>query len=289
MRVAAQRLVVSQPAVSASVAALQSELGVRLVERDGRGLRLTQAGMVLAGYGRRILGLWEEAASATVAAVDPEQGRLRLAAVTTAGEHIVPALLASFREDHPKVEVVLEVGNRTRVWDLLGNGDVDLAIGGRPPQGGDLVSLAEAGNDLVMVSRTQRGGGEAGSPRSVSVAELARSTWLVREQGSGTRATAEELIEQLGIAPALLSLGSNGALREAAMVGLGIALVSRAAVSRQLADGVLEEWRAGPLPLSRPWHLVARAAGELSLTAALFVEHLLGHEWAATGRGPRPG
>ena len=108
VREAAQRLVVTQPAVSASVAALQAELGVALVERQGRGLRLTAAGIILADYGKRILGLLDEARVATVAGADPERGRLRLAAVTTAGEHVVPHVLASFREAHPEVEVVLE-------------------------------------------------------------------------------------------------------------------------------------------------------------------------------------
>jgi DNA-binding transcriptional LysR family regulator len=110
----------------------------------------------------------------------------------------------------------------------------------------------------------------------VTVGELARHVWLVREAGSGTRATADELLEELGIEPARLTMGSNGALRESAMVGLGVALISRVAVARQLSEGTLEEWRAGPLPLSRSWHLAARGRRQLPATAALFVEHLLG-------------
>ncbi|MGH9070952.1 MAG: LysR family transcriptional regulator [Acidimicrobiales bacterium] len=281
VREAAERLYVSQPAVSSVLAGLQGELGVPLVERDGRGLRLTAAGQVLAAHGRRLLGMWEAAIAATVAQSDPEQGSLRLAAVTTAGEHLIPALLAIFRQKHPNVEVVLEVGNRARVWDLLDRGVVDLAIGGRPPPGGRLVNLAETDNYLVVVSAPDPTSPPRG-PRQVSVDELARRTWLVRERGSGTRATADELLEELGIAPAHLTLGSNGALRESAALGLGIALVSRAAVSRELGDGTLEEWRAGPLPLRRGWHLVARAGGDLSATAALFRDHLRGEEsgWA---------
>ena len=278
VREAAKRLFVTQPAVSATIAALQSELGVQLVERDGRGLRLTAAGEVLAGYGRRIIGLWEEAALATVAGADPERGRLRLAAVTTAGEHLVPAVLASFRQEHPHVEGVLEVGNRSHIWDLLSNGEVELAIGGRPPQGSVLASLATADNDLVVVNapgRSPAAGTGARRWRQVTVAELARYTWLVRELGSGTRSTAEELFEELGITPSLLTLGSNGALRESAIVGLGVALISRAAVTRQLSEGSLEELRAGPLPLQRPWNLVARRDGTLPATAGLFVDHLL--------------
>jgi DNA-binding transcriptional LysR family regulator len=283
VREAAERLYVSQPAVSSVLGGLQAELKVALVERDGRGLRITPAGQVLAAHGRRLLGLWDAAIAATVAQSDPERGSLRLAAVTTAGEHLVPALLATFRKAHPDVEVILEVGNRARVWDLLDRGAVDLAIGGRPPLGGRLENLAETDNHLVVVSAPD--GDRPAGPRQVSIAELAQRTWLVRERGSGTRSTADELLETLGIAPAHLTLGSNGALRESAALGLGIALVSRAAVARELADGTLEEWRAGPLPLRRGWHLVARTGGDLSATAALFRDHLLGDAsgWAPAG------
>lgn len=282
VREAAERLYVSQPAVSSVLAGLQAELGVPLVEREGRGLRLTPAGQVLASHGRRLLGLWEAAVVATVSQADPERGSLRLAAVTTAGEHLVPPQLATFRQAHPDAEVILEVGNRNRVWDLLDHGRVDLAIGGRPPVGGRLANLAEADNHLVVVA-APNGEPPPGGVRQVGVAELARRTWLVRERGSGTRATADELLEELGIDPPQLTLGSNGALRESVAVGLGIALVSRAAVARELADGTLEEWRAGPLPLLRSWHLVARGDGDLPGTAALFRNHLLGAQtgWRA--------
>ncbi len=272
VREAAERLFVSQPAVSSVLAALHEELGVHLVERDGRGLRLTEAGTVLAGYGRRLLGLWDEAVTATVARADPERGRLRLAAVTTAGEHVLPPLLASFRTLHPNVEVVLEVGNRSRVWELLTFGAADLGVGGRPPVGGRIVSEATADNELVVVSapplRRRKG------PRRVLLSDLAAQTWLVRERGSGTASTVDELLAELGIVPPRLTVGSNGAIRESVMVGLGIALLSRHAVARELDDGRLEEWRYGPLPLHRSWHLVARGGEEIPATAALFRDHV---------------
>lgn len=283
VREAAQRLVVSQPAVSSVLASLQAELGVRLVEREGRGVRLTPAGSVLAGYGRRILGLWEEAVAATEAQGEPERGRLRLAAVTTAGEQVVPGLLTLFRRSYPAVDVTLDVGNRSRVWDMLQHGGVDLAIGGRPPAGSGLASLASCDNELVLVSAPD---GAAGGCRQVTVEELARRTWLVREPGSGTGSTADELLAELGIEPPRLTLGSNGALRESALVGLGIALISRAAVARQLEDGALEEWRAGPLPLRRSWHLVERSGGPLPPTAGLFYRCVVaaGEGWVESSR-----
>jgi DNA-binding transcriptional LysR family regulator len=278
VRGAAETLYVSQPAVSSALASLQAELGVALVQREGRGLRVTPAGQVLAGYGRRVLGLLEEAAVATVASAAPERGRLRLAAVTTAGEQVVPPSLTSFRARHPEVAIRLEVGNRQRTWELLASHGADLAIGGRPAPGGDLVSLAARDNQLVVVAPPPWGGGD------VTLSQLAEATWLMREPGSGTRATAEELHEDLGINPQTLTLGSNGAIVESVKAGLGVALVSLDAASRELDAGNVVEWRAGPLPLRRRWHLVARAGEALPATAGLFVAHLTSEgQWSAAG------
>jgi len=274
VRAAAEALVVSQPAVSAALGSLQRELGVPLVVRDGRGLRITKSGIVLARYAQRLLGLLEEAASATKAEADPEVGTLRLAAVTTAGEHVVPAMLATFRREYPRVEVSLEVGNRTRIWELLSGHRADLAVGGRPAPGSGLVTLAERPHELVVVSAPVEPTSGARRPRAVTAAELGGRTWLVRESGSGTRATADELLADLGLKPALLTVGSNGAIAESVRVGLGVALLSRDAVARQLEDGSLEELRAGPLPLHRLWCIVGRGGEELPATAGLFLAHV---------------
>ena len=93
VRAAAEELVVTQAAVSASLAAMQKSLGVQLLRPDGRGLRLTSAGEEYAAYVHRVLGLLDEARRAAVAATDPDRGELRVAAVTTAAEQIVPGLL----------------------------------------------------------------------------------------------------------------------------------------------------------------------------------------------------
>ena len=152
VRAAAQQLVVTQAAVSASLAALQRSLGVPLLQPDGRGLRLTRAGQAYAGYVRRILGLLDEAGLAATAAADPEHGELRIAAVTTAAEQIVPGLLGGFRSRHPRMGVRLEAGNRERVRALLDRHQVDLVLGGRPEPGWDVRVLAVRPHQLVVVA-----------------------------------------------------------------------------------------------------------------------------------------
>jgi len=275
VRQAASQLMVSQPAVSAAVAALQRDLGVALVAREGRGLVLTPAGRVFASYARQILGLLEEGRAAAAGQLHPERGRVRLAAVTTVGEHVLPRFLAAFRASWPQAEVVLEVCNRSRVWELLGYREVDLVIGGRPPAGDHFRTLATRPNRLVVVAPVRgQPGPDMDGVRQVGTAELAAQVWLLREPGSGTRSIAEELFEELGISPPTLTLGSNGAVRESVRAGLGVTLISRDAVARELGDRALEEWHAPGLPLRRAWHVVGRAGEALPPTAGLFLAGL---------------
>jgi DNA-binding transcriptional LysR family regulator len=287
VRAAAQQLVVTQAAVSASLAALQKSLGVALLRPDGRGLRLTDAGEAYAGYVRRILGMLDEAGLAAAAAADPDRGELRIAAVTTAAEQILPGLLGGFRARHPQIGVRLEAGNRDRVRALLDRHQVDLVLGGRPEPGWDVQVQAVRAHELVvvaapslaasMIAVDERPPAAADQPRSTEaglLAWLARQAWLLREPGSGTRASTDALLVDLDIAPLTLMVGSNGAIKESASVGLGVTLVSRDAVAAEIASARLVELPVPGTPLHRDWYLVAHP-GTLPPAAARLVASVL--------------
>jgi DNA-binding transcriptional LysR family regulator len=277
VRAAAGRLSVTESAISAAVAALQSDLGAVLLERDGRGVRLTEAGVVYAGYARQVLGLLEEGAVAVSRGSDPEEGSLRLGVVTTAAEYLVPGLLASFRREHPGVEVTLEVGVRDHVHELLATHQLDLVIGGRPPRGRGLVTRAMRRNALVVVAAPQVPAGSGA---------LAGATWLLREPGSGTRDSTLALLDSLELRPPLLAVGSHGAVVASAVLGLGVALVSQDAVAPHLASGALALVPVRGTPLARPWHAVTGRAP--TATTRLFVSHLLDQHAAADLAFSRP-
>jgi LysR family transcriptional regulator, low CO2-responsive transcriptional regulator len=299
VRAAAAELVVTQAAVSASLATLQRALALQLVQPDGRGLRLTAAGVAYADHVRRALGLLGEAGRAAAAAADPEHGELCIAAVTTAAEQIVPALLAGFRRRHPDVGVLLEAGNRERVTALLEQHQVNVLIGGRPQPGLEVTVQAVRPHQLVVVAapalsgRTGSGGRASGGAGHGPAADqalltwLARQTWLLREPGSGTRAATQALLADLDITPLTLTVGSNGAIRESAGVGLGVTLVSRDAIEAEAAAGRLAELRVPGTPLHRDWHLVTRP-GPLTATATWLVQEALrSGGFAAAGNAVR--
>lgn len=256
VRAAAAERVVSEPSVSAAVSALERELGVALVERQGRGLRLTAAGATFAQAAAAALAELTRGGEAARAAAGAGSAVLRLAAVTTAGESVVPALLGRFRQGHPEIEVRLQVGNRARVLALLAAREADVAIGGRPPERGAIAGRPAIPNELVVVAA--RGHRLAGV-RRLRAADVADEVWLLREEGSGTRETTLELFARLGISPEhRLTLGSNGAVTQGALAGLGVTLVSKVAVQAELRSGRLRALPLPGLPLRRPWYALTR-------------------------------
>lgn len=249
---AADELVVTQPSVSAAVAALSREIGADLTVRAGRGVRPSAAGAAFAPYAADVIGLLEEGARAAREAAGAAERELRIAAVNTAGEHIVPPLMEAFGALHPDVAMTLDVGNRARVFDLLIGHEVDIAIAGRPAAGG-VTGTPFLDNPIVLVTA-------AADPlarrRRVTLDELADRAWLMREDGSGTRALTEEFLAGHDLRPRTLTLGSNGAIKQAARAGIGVALQSRLAIGLELELGVLATIPLDvPLP-RRQWYLL---------------------------------
>ncbi len=130
---AAQEMHLTQPAVSIQIGILEESAGTKLLERSGRGIRLTEAGELLAGYAARILDLWREAGEEMATLQGVFAGTLRVGAVTTA-EYLLPPLLVAFANLNPQVKVKLQVGNRDEIVRRLAAQEVDLAIMGRQPE-----------------------------------------------------------------------------------------------------------------------------------------------------------
>ncbi|CAG7641199.1 LysR family transcriptional regulator [Rhodococcus opacus] len=261
VRGAAAQLHVSEPAVSAAMTHIQKQLGVSLLAKTGRGIRLTDAGQVYAGYCRTILGLLDEAPAAVQKA---EEGRLRIGAVATASEYVLLRPLASFRRRYPDIDLTLSVLPRDELFLELQYHETDLVIAGRPPRDSGLVIRARRPSSLVVV----------GSPGRFP--DPAVATWLLRGHGSGTRDTTLSLLDQLQISPPTLTLGTHGTVLAAAREGLGVTLVHADAIERDRQKGLLEVLAVEGTPLDRPWHVITTKTP--TPTARLFVRHITDQE-----------
>jgi DNA-binding transcriptional LysR family regulator len=266
---AAQRLFVSAAAVSAAIGSLEREIGVRLLERVGRGVRLTPAGELFVEYARRIEGLEEEALVRVRSLGDPEGGVLRIGAVATVGEELLPRWLSAFRAVHPRVSVLLEVANKARLLELLRAHRLDLVVAGRPPLGERLRIVATRPHQLLLCAGATWAKEWFGSATRILPAEAEAVTWLKREEGSGTRASTDEVLAALEIQPPSLTIGSNLAIKRGVELGLGVAVLSSDLVARELERGELVSLPLGPLPSVRRWCLIVSTEETPGPVAAL--------------------
>lgn len=265
---AADELIVTQPSVSAAVSALSRELGVELTERVGRSVRPSPAGEAFAPYAADVMGLLEQGGRAAREAGEAAGKELRIAAVTTAGEYIVPPLVEPFSSRHPEIALSVDVGNRERVFERVRTHRSDVAIGGRPPSEG-VTGEPFLDNPVAIITAA---GDPLAARRSVPIAELGQRPWLLREEGSGTRTMTEEFLASNDLRPAILTLGSNGAIKQAARVGMGVSLQSRLAAELELELGLLATIDVDvPLPM-RQWYLLRAEHGPVRQPVEQFLE-----------------
>jgi LysR family transcriptional regulator, low CO2-responsive transcriptional regulator len=266
---AADDLYVTQPSVSAAVSALSKELGVELMERLGRSVELSAAGKAFAPFAANVLGLLDQGGRAAREAAGAAARELRIAAVTTAAEHIVPQLVQEFSARRPELTLTLDVGNRERVFREVANHGADVAIGGRPPATGQLSGEPFLDNPIQLITAPDD---PLARRRSVPVEELGGRPWLLREPGSGTRAMTEEFLAGHELDPQMLTIGSNGAIKQAARAGLGVSLQSRAATALELKHGLLATISLRePLP-ERQWFALWPSTGPLREPAREFLD-----------------
>jgi DNA-binding transcriptional LysR family regulator len=266
---AADELHVTQPSISAALAALRREVGVELTQRAGRGIALTSAGEAFRPYAADVLGLLDQGRRAAAEAADRVQRTLRLVAVATAAEYLVPPMLREFTRLHPEVGITLEVANRNTVFERVGSHEADVGIGGRPPPDGRVVGTPFTANPLVVIAAPDDPLVRA---RSVPVESLGERTWLQREPGSGTRELVTDFLHVHGLRPQMLTLGSNGAIKQAVQLGLGITLQSRIAVEQELRDARLGRITVrGGLP-KREWFALRAPASPTRPAVAAFLD-----------------
>ena len=271
---AADELVVTQPSVSAAITALSHELGTPLLERNGRGVRPTPAGAAFTPFATDVIGLLEKGRRAASEAAATAERVLRIAAVTTAAESFVPGLMRAFSITHPDVRLALSVGNRGQVLDMLIRHEADVAFGGRPPADERVQARTLRPNELVLIGAPDD---PLAGDRTVRPPQLAGRTWLLREPDSGTRSANEDFLSDFDLEAETLTVGSNGAIRQAARIGLGISFLSRDAVASDLDAGLLGVIPVEPAPAPRDWHVMRAAVGPARPLLDEFIDFVTAH------------
>ncbi|HEY2587974.1 MAG TPA: LysR substrate-binding domain-containing protein [Tepidisphaeraceae bacterium] len=281
----AERLLVSQPAVSQQVGELEAALGTQLFDRLPKGVRLTAAGEVLASYARRLAAIEQEAERAMQEVRGLRRGRLAVGASTTIGAYLLPRLLGEFRRQHPSVELEVDVANTESIRRKVTEGQLDLGLteGAVGDETGELESRAFFEDELVAVAPPDHP--LLKNRRATAKAFCARPM-VMRERGSGTREVIERALAGKGLAvePTLV-LASTEAIKATVAAGVGVAFVSRLAVGLEQETGRLARVPLADLSIHRPLHLLRLKSKSQSAATAAFLSLL--NERPAPKRGPK--
>jgi LysR family transcriptional regulator, low CO2-responsive transcriptional regulator len=271
---AARELHLTQPAVSQQVRLLEDEVGMPLFEKIGRKVQLAPAGAELLRYAAQTLELMREASEALAAMRGLKRGFLKLAAVSTA-KYFAPSLLSAFRPAYPEVTIKFDVGNREEIIKQLAANETDLVIMGRPPRELDTIAAPFAQHPLVIIAAPDH---PLAARKRIPLKQLAGEPFLIREEGSGTRASMEHVFRERNV-PIRVSMevSSNETIKQAVMAGMGISFISAHTVGLELAAGKLVCLDIVGLPIVRDWYVMYLRDKHLAPIAAAFREFLLEH------------
>jgi len=256
-RKAAERLFLTQPAVTLQIQALEEDLAARLFDRAGGRVSLTPQGTRLLSYARKISSLASAAEQELASAVDRVSGPLPLGVSTTIAQYVLPQLLGAFLAEYPQVQLSLHSGNTSAIVDLLVEEKVAVGLIEGPARKRAVRAEPFMEDELVLIAPPQF------APHRLPLRQLTASTLLLREQGSGSRRVVETALSRAGVRTKsfrrVMHLDSTEAIKSAVQVGLGLGFVSRWAIAKELELRAIKVVDVPGLHIRRHFSLISLA------------------------------
>jgi DNA-binding transcriptional LysR family regulator len=257
---AAKEMGLSQPAVSARIASLERDLGVRLLQRAGRAMVLTSAGEVLANEATKVLARMDAARQAVEEVKGLLRGRISIGASTTPGVYLVPAAAARFARSHPGITLDVRVGNTLAVEEAVLRGEVHVGVVGGHLAARDLKSEPLCEDEITVFCAPDH---PLAKKKQVDLDDVLEHAFAVRERGSATRDRFERwLAERSKSCKVGIELGSPEAVKRAVAEGAWLGALSRVAVAWEVENGRLRELKVKGLDLRRQFRVIRHAEGE---------------------------
>ncbi len=253
---AAEELHMTQPAVTFQVRQLEEQFNTRLFDRTHNRISLTDAGKRVFDYAERIFQLYNEMDNSVRELTGDISGVLILGASTTIAEYMLPVLLGDFKQKHPEVTIRLKVANTDGIVSQVENNEIDLGVVEAPVNNKNLVVEECRTDHLVLIVPPNH---ELASEKSVSISKIVEYPFICREEGSGTREVMIESMQSAGINPSemriAMELGSLEAIKGAVESGMGVSILSKATLIKELKLGTLVAIDTDP-PIHRPFSFV---------------------------------
>ncbi|HEY3206440.1 MAG TPA: selenium metabolism-associated LysR family transcriptional regulator [Gaiellaceae bacterium] len=270
---AAERLGVTQPAVSLQVRSLEKRLGIKLLDRSGRRVEPTEAGLRLYRAAQRMLSVEEQLlAEMTDSDLGELRGDLVLGASTGPGGTVVPVLLGEFQRQHPQLNVALSVSDTNHVIELVAERELELGVVGAAPRHRGVVFEPFFRDEVVLVVPPDH----PFAGKRVSLDDLRGEPLILMQEGAGVRQVIEEELRHAGLRlrdlDVRLELGLQESVKSAVAAGFGVTFISRYGVEAELAAGTLASARVKGLEPAREISLVRPAGRSPTRAAEAFVE-----------------
>ncbi len=265
---AAEKLFMTQPAISMKIKQMEEDSGLSLFERQGKKMCLTATGRELLRYASRVLQAHNDMLGVMKELKGTKGGHLIISVATTAN-YFVAQLLAEFSKIHDDINITLDVTNRHHLLDQLENYEPDMVIMGEPPKGCGLHSQRLMENPLVVIATPTHP--FAHTPQLLSLETVLAERFILREKGSGTRSAIERHIHKYNTScKNTIEMRSNETIKHAVEAGLGLGIVSLHTIQPELESGRLVILNVENFPIRRYWHIVMRKSKKLSPIAHEF-------------------
>jgi DNA-binding transcriptional LysR family regulator len=269
---AAEKLGVTQPAVSLQVRALEERLGQTLLDRSGRRVEPTEAGLRLYRSAQRMLALEEQLYEEVAADSGDLQGTLEIGASTGPGAHLVPLLLCEFQRDHPDLHVALSIWDTQTVSDKVAARELELGVVGALRRSRSLEFEPLVRDEIVLAVPP----GHPAAGRPVSLDDLRKETVISMQEGAGVRQVVDDELRRAGLRvrelEPKLELGLQESVKSAVAAGFGVTFISRTAIEGELAAGTLAVARVAGLEPARQIYVVRAKRRPPTRAGAAFLE-----------------
>jgi len=269
---AADALYLTQPTVSAHIKTLEDTLSIKLFDRLGRQVTPTKAGELLYGYARNVEDLKREAKEAMENFSGKLKGNLNIGGSTIPGEYLLPDIIAQFRKACPQVVTALHIADTGKVAEMVINGEVEVGIVGAKTEDSRLDNTRFIDDELIFVASPSY------ADESLSVGVLENVPLIARERGSGSWASVEKALAQLGVNSHNLNIvaemGSTEAVKRGVKAGMGISVLSTMAVKDDLLAGSLKTLKADGFPIKRTLYIITHRMRAKSPICRAFLDFL---------------
>lgn len=253
---AAEELLMTQPAVSQYIRTFEENIGARLLERTSKYVRLTKAGEIVYHHGTEIVGLYTRMQTLVDDLINYASGPLSIGASFTFGEYVLPHIIAKMHENHPAIHPTVTIGNTKEIVNYMTRHQLDVGIIEGKFNNDPQMHVDDFAEDYMVVIASPKHP-LVNRKEPINIPELNQEKWVLREIGSGTREAADTVFERHKIIPNVaMSFGSTQAIKEAVGAGLGISLLSRWAIQRELQNGDLRIMDVEGLPFARKFSIV---------------------------------